>query len=51
MEFDIMQSQNDGSLIASGENITLKADVIFKAIGQKLVTEGLIENNSLQLKK
>ena len=51
MEFDIMQSQNDGSLMASGENITLKADVVFKAIGQKLVTEGLIENNSLQLKK
>jgi len=51
MEFDVMQSQNDGNLMASGENITLKADVVFKAIGQKLVTEGLTENNSLQLEK
>ena len=51
MEFDVMQSQNDGSLMVSGENITLKADVVFKAIGQKLVTEGLTENNSLQLEK
>ena len=51
MEFDVMQLQNDGNLMASGENITLKADVVFKAIGQKLVTEGLTENNSLQLEK
>ena len=51
MEFDVMKSQNDGSLKASGENITLKADVVFKAIGQKLVTEGLTENNSLEIEK
>jgi dihydropyrimidine dehydrogenase (NAD+) subunit PreT len=51
IEFDVMQSKNDGSLVESGENITLKADVVFKAIGQKLVTEGLIENNNLELKK
>ena len=51
MEFDVMKPQNDGSLKASGENITLKADVVFKAIGQKLVTEGLPENNSLEIEK
>ena len=51
MEFDVMKSQNDGSLKASGENITLKADVVFKAIGQKLVTEGLTDNNSLEIEK
>ena len=51
MEFDVMKSQNDGSLKASGENITLKADVVFKAIGQKLVTEGWTDNNSLEIEK
>ena len=51
IEFDVMKSQNDGSLKASGENIILKADVVFKAIGQKLVTEGLTENNSLEIEK
>jgi glutamate synthase (NADPH/NADH) small chain len=51
MEFDVMKSQNDGSLKASGENIRLKADVVFKAIGQKLVTEGLTDNNSLEIEK
>lgn len=51
MEFDVMKSQNDGSLKASGENITLKADVVFKAIGQKLVTKGLTDNNSLEIEK
>jgi len=51
MEFDVMKSQNDGSLKASGENITLKADVVFKAIGQKLVTEGLTDNHSLEIEK
>jgi len=51
MEFDVMKSKNDGSLKASGENITLKADVVFKAIGQKLVTEGLTENNNLEIEK
>ena len=51
MEFDVMKLQNDGSLKASGENITLKADVVFKAIGQKLVTEGLTDNNSLEIEK
>ena len=51
MEFDVMKSQNDGSLKASGDNITLKADVVFKAIGQKLVTEGLTDNNSLEIEK
>ena len=51
MEFDVMQSQNDGNLMASGENITLKADVVFKAIGQKLVTEGLTENKNLEIEK
>ena len=51
MEFDVMKSQKDGSLKASGENITLKADVVFKAIGQKLVTEGLTDNNSLEIEK
>jgi len=50
MEFDVMHSQSDGSMKASGENVTLKADVVFKAIGQKLVTEGL-SNNSLELQK
>ena len=48
MEFDVMKSQNDGSTKATGENLTLKADVVFKAIGQKLVTEGLTDN-SLEL--
>ena len=51
MEFDVMKSQKDGSLKASGENITLKADVVFKAIGKKLVTEGLTDNNSLEIEK
>lgn len=51
IEFDVMKSQNDGNLKASGENITLKADVVFKAIGQKLVTEGLTDNNSLEIEK
>ncbi len=48
--FDVMSSQNDGSINATGENLTLKADVVFKAIGQKLVTEGLTDN-SLELEK
>ena len=39
------------ALNTSGENVTLKADVVFKAIGQKLVTEGLTENNSLATRK
>ena len=51
MEFDVMKPQKNGSLKTSGENITLKADVVFKAIGQKLVTEGLTENNSLEIEK
>ena len=51
MEFDVMKPQKNGSLKVSGENITLKADVVFKAIGQKLVTEGLTENNSLEIEK
>jgi len=51
IEFDVMKSQNDGSIKATGENITLNADVVFKAIGQKLVTDGLTDNNSLELKK
>jgi len=51
MEFDVMKPQKNGSLKVSGENITLKADVVFKAIGQKLVTEGLPENNSLEIEK
>ncbi|MBT4586896.1 MAG: NAD(P)-dependent oxidoreductase [Gammaproteobacteria bacterium] len=51
MEFDVMKPQKNGSLKASGENITLKTDVVFKAIGQKLVTEGLPENNSLEIEK
>ena len=51
MEFDVMKPQKNGSLKASGENITLKTDVVFKAIGQKLVTEGLTENNSLEIEK
>ena len=48
--FDVMSSQNDGSINATGESLTLKADVVFKAIGQKLVTEGLADNN-LELEK
>jgi len=48
--FDVMSSQNDGSINATGEILTLKADVVFKAIGQKLVTEGLTDN-SLELEK
>ena len=48
--FDVMSSQNDGSINATGESLTLKADVVFKAIGQKLVTEGLADN-SLELEK
>ena len=50
IEFDVMSSQNDGSIKATGEIISLKADVVFKAIGQKLVTEGLTDN-SLELEK
>ena len=50
IEFDVMTSQNDGSIKATGESISLKADVVFKAIGQKLVTEGLTDN-SLELEK
>ena len=50
MEFDVMKSHNDGSIKATGESLTLKADVVFKAIGQKLVTEGLADN-SLELEK
>jgi len=48
--FDVMSSQNDGSINATGESLTLKADVVFKAIGQKLVTDGLTDN-SLELEK
>jgi glutamate synthase (NADPH/NADH) small chain len=50
IEFDVMSSQVDGSIKATGESISLKADVVFKAIGQKLVTEGLTDN-SLELEK
>ena len=51
IEFDVMESNSDGSIKASGESTTFKADVVFKAIGQKLVTEGLSDNNSLELQK
>ena len=51
IEFDVMKSKSDGSMKASGESTTFKADVVFKAIGQKLVTEGLSSNNSLELQK
>ena len=51
IEFDVMESNSDGSIKASGETTTFKADVVFKAIGQKLVTEGLSGNNSLELQK
>ena len=51
IEFDVMKSKSDGSMMASGESTTFKADVVFKAIGQKLVTEGLSSNNSLELQK
>ena len=51
IEFDVMESNSDGSIKASGESTTFKADVVFKAIGQKLVTEGLSGNNSLELQK
>ena len=36
IELEIMTPQADGKLIASGEKLTLQADVIFKAIGQIL---------------
>ena len=51
IEFDVMESNSDGSIKASGESTTFKADVVFKAIGQKLVTEGLSGNNNLELQK
>ena len=51
IEFDVMKSKSDGTMKASGESTTFKADVVFKAIGQKLVTEGLSSNNSLELQK
>ena len=51
IEFDVMELNSDGSIKASGESTTFKADVVFKAIGQKLVTEGLSDNNSLELQK
>jgi glutamate synthase (NADPH/NADH) small chain len=51
IEFDVMELNSDGSIKASGESTTFKADVVFKAIGQKLVTEGLSGNNSLELQK
>ena len=51
IEFDVMESNSDGNIKASGESTTFKADVVFKAIGQKLVTEGLSDNNSLELQK
>tara|TARA_B100001175_G_scaffold15015_1_gene11456 strand:- start:487 stop:1881 length:1395 start_codon:yes stop_codon:yes gene_type:complete len=51
IEFDVMESNSDGSIKASGESTTFKADVVFKAIGQKLVTESLSDNNSLELQK
>ena len=51
IEFDVMESNSDGSIKASGESTTFKADVVFKAIGQKLVTESLSGNNSLELQK
>ncbi len=40
VEFDIVTEKN-GELIKTGEKISLKADQIFKAIGQKLNTENL----------
>ncbi len=41
IEFTMMEPQGDGSLRANGENLILHADVVFKAIGQLLVTNYL----------
>lgn len=41
IEFEVMEPQIDGSLGTNGKTITLQADVIFKAIGQLLITDHL----------
>ncbi len=51
VEFDVIQPQNSKSLTAGGEVAMLRADAVFKAIGQQLVTKGLVDNNTLQLEK
>lgn len=41
IEFERTETNSDGSLVGSGEYFTLAADMVFKAIGQSLVTEDL----------
>jgi len=51
IEFDCMSQRADNSLVASGERFTLQADVVFKAIGQKLVSDAFADNQTLELVK
>jgi glutamate synthase (NADPH/NADH) small chain len=43
VEFEKMSVDADGNLAGTGETYTLDADVVFKAIGQRLDASGLLE--------
>ena len=49
VEFEKVSVDDDGNLSGSGESFTLDADVVFKAIGQRLDASGL-EDSGLALK-
>lgn len=51
IEFDLMSQQADNILYASGDSFTLPADVVFKAIGQKLVSQNLTDTQAVKLDK
>ncbi len=41
VEFAVMAAQDDGGLTATGEMLSLQADVVFKAIGQLMVSDSM----------
>jgi dihydropyrimidine dehydrogenase (NAD+) subunit PreT len=49
VEFIIMAPQEDGSLTATGEMLSLRADIVFKAIGQLLVSDSVAAEPELAL--
>jgi dihydropyrimidine dehydrogenase (NAD+) subunit PreT len=49
VEFEYTKLDADGRLAATGEHYTLAADVVFKAIGQTLVADPLVEGGKQML--
>jgi dihydropyrimidine dehydrogenase (NAD+) subunit PreT len=46
--FERTELDDDGSLVDTGETFTLEADVVFKAIGQRL-RDGVLEDGSIRM--